>query len=83
MSKMLRCFVVVVALAAFGMATLAVAEDFYAVKDAKGQMSVVDKKPEDAKSIVKGPFKTKAEAESAVKAAQTQKKPAVPPAEGC
>jgi hypothetical protein len=83
MKKLVRWSVALVVLLAFGMATVAVAEDFFVVKDAKGQMAVVDKKPEDAKSIVKGPFKTKGEAESAVKAAQTKKKPDVPPAEGC
>jgi hypothetical protein len=79
----LRALVIVSALVAFAMATLAVAEDFFVVKDAKGQVSVVDKRPADAKSIVKGPFKTKDEADKAMKAAQTTKKPAVPPAEGC
>jgi hypothetical protein len=83
MNKMLRGLVILVALAAFGMATSAVADDFFVVKDAKGQVSVVDKKPADAKSVVKGPFKTKDEADKAMKAAQTTKKPPVPPAEGC
>jgi hypothetical protein len=83
MNKMLRALVIVAALVAFAMATLAMAEDFFVVKDAKGQVSVVDKKPADEKSIVKGPFKTKDEADKAMKAAQSTKKPPVPPAEGC
>jgi hypothetical protein len=83
MTKMLRLLVITVALVCFAMAPVVVAEDFYVVKDAKGQTAVVDKKPSDAKSLVKGPFKTKAEAEAAMKAAQTKKKPEVPPAEGC
>lgn len=81
MSKMLRLFVIVAALVAFGTATVAVADDFYVVKDASGKISVVDKKPADAKSIVKGPFKSKEDAEKATKAAAS--KPAKPPAEGC
>ena len=83
MKKMLRCCIIVVALIAFGMATVAVAADFYVVKDAAGKMMVVDKKPADAKSIVKGPFKTKAEADKAMKAGGTAAKPIKPPTEGC
>ncbi len=83
MNKTLRMMVVVCALLAFGLATVAVAADFYVVKDAAGKVSVVDKKPADAKSVVKGPFKTKSDAEKALKAASSTKKPAVPPAEGC
>jgi hypothetical protein len=41
-------------------------------------VSILDKKPADAKSIVKGPFATKAEAEKAMKEAETAK-PAAPP----
>jgi hypothetical protein len=81
MSKMVRLFVVVAALVAFGTATMAVAADFYVVKDAAGKISVVDKKPADMKSVVKGPFKTKADAEKSMKAASS--KPMRPPAEGC
>jgi hypothetical protein len=83
MSKTLRRIVVVCALLAFGVATVAVAADFYVVKDAAGKVSVVDKKPADEKSVVKGPFKSKDDAEKALKAADAKKKPAVPPAEGC
>lgn len=83
MKRMLRCCIIVAALIAFGMATVAVAEDFYVVKDAAGKMMVVDKKPADAKSIVKGPFKTKAEADKAMKAGGTASKPIKPPTEGC
>ncbi len=83
MKKMLRCCIIVAALIAFGMATAVIAADFYVVKDAAGKMMVVDKKPADAKSIVKGPFKTKAEADNAMKAGGTAKKPIKPPTEGC
>jgi hypothetical protein len=83
MSKIVRLSVVLFALIAFGMSTVAVAADFYVVKSAPGKVSVTDKKPADVKAIVKGPFKTKAEAESAMKAASAKKKPALPPAEGC
>ncbi len=83
MKKMLRCCIVVTALIAFGMATVAVAADYYVVKDAAGKMTVIDKKPGDAKSIVKGPFKTKAEADKAMKAGGKASKPIKPPTEGC
>jgi hypothetical protein len=69
-------------LLAFGMVTIAAAADFYIVKDAAGKMVVTDKKPEDVKSIVKGPFKNKAEAENAMKSEPPTKK-LTPPAEGC
>jgi len=79
-----RVFVaaIFVALLAFGTVTMAVAADFYIVKDAAGKMVVSDKKPEDAKSVVKGPFKTKDEAEKAMKSEPTTKKP-TPPDQGC
>ncbi len=82
-SKLVKSIVVLVALVAFGTATLAVAADFYVVKDAAGKASVVDKKPSDEKSIVKGPFKTKEDAEKSMKAAGAASKPVKPPAEGC
>jgi hypothetical protein len=69
MSKALRLVVVVVALVAFGMATVSLAAEFYVVKGTDGKPAVVDKKPADAKTILKGPFKTKGEAEKALKAA--------------
>ena len=87
MSKALRLVVVVVALVAFGMATVSLAAEFYVVKGKDGKVAVVDKKPADAKAIVKGPFKTKQEAEKAVKAApkagSAAKKPLKLPDAGC
>ena len=89
MVKIVRVMVVAIALVAFGFATMAAAAGFYVVKDAAGKkLSVTDKKPADAKMVVKGPFKTKMEAENALKqaagkAASTQKKPVKPPEEGC
>lgn len=82
MSRMIRLVVVMVALMAFTAGTVAVAADFFIVKDAAGKMSVVDKKPEDAKSVVKGPFKTKDDAEKAMKGEGSAKKP-TPPDQGC
>ncbi|MBI5251504.1 MAG: hypothetical protein HY912_18600 [Desulfomonile tiedjei] len=81
MGKLFRSVVVVVALICFGAATLAIAAEFYVVKDASGKMSVADKKPADAKSVVKGPLPTKEDAEKAMKAASA--KPAKLPDEGC
>ena len=56
--------------------------DFYIVKDAAGKMSIVDKMPADAKSVVKGPFKTKDDADKAMKGEGAAKKP-TPPDQGC
>lgn len=81
MGKLIRSIVVVVALVSFGFATVAIAAEFYVVKDAAGKMSVVDKKPDDAKSVVKGPFPNKADAEKAMQAGGA--KPAKLPDEGC
>ncbi len=80
MKKVVRFLVVSMALLAFASATVAMAAtEFYVTKDAQGKVSIVDKKPADAKSIVKGPFANKAEAEKAVKEADTAK-PSIPPA---
>jgi hypothetical protein len=74
MKKAVRFIVVMVALMAFASATVAVAaSEFYVAKDAQGKVSILDKKPADATSIVKGPFASKAEAEKAIKDAQTGK----------
>jgi hypothetical protein len=79
MKKAVRFIVVMVALMAFASATVALAAtEFYVAKDSLGKVSILDKKPADTKSIVKGPFATKAEAEKAMKDAETAK-PAVPP----
>jgi hypothetical protein len=74
MKRALRFLVVMVALVAFASATVAIAADeFYVAKDAQGKMAVVDKKPADDKSVVKGPFATKEEADKALKAAEVPK----------
>lgn len=75
--KFFRVALAMLLIAAFG--TVALAQDFYVVKDAAGKVAVVDKKPSDEKSVVKGPFKTKEEAEKALKDAG---KPKLPD-EGC
>jgi len=90
MIRILRLLAVVIALIALGLATVAIAAEFYVVKDVAGKLAVADKKPADVKSVVKGPFKTKEEAEKALKGAQAgaaatpAKKPPIEPAdEGC
>jgi hypothetical protein len=80
MKKAMQLMVVIMALTAFVSASVVMAAtEFYIVKDAQNHMSIVDKKPADAKSIVKGPFATKEEAQKAQQGATTEK-PAVPPA---
>jgi len=78
MKKAFRLMLVVLSLTAFAFATSALAEEFFVVKEA-GKVAVTDKKPADVKNVVKGPFKTKAEAEAALKAAAKPK----PPTTGC
>lgn len=78
MKNALRVMLVLLSLSVFVFATSAMAEDFFVVKQG-AKMAVTDKKPEDVKSVVKGPFKTKAEAEAALKAAAKPK----PPTTGC
>jgi hypothetical protein len=80
MGNLIRVAVVMMALV-FGISTMALAADFYIVKETTGKMSIVDTKPADAKSIVKGPFKTKEEADKAMKA-MSSTKPALPD-QGC
>lgn len=83
MRNMMRSVFLVLALLAFVFASFAVAAEFYVVKDASGKVSVVDQKPADAKSIVKGPFPTKADAEKELKAQGAAKKPLKLPSQGC
>ncbi|MGC8658256.1 MAG: hypothetical protein ACP5U1_04210 [Desulfomonilaceae bacterium] len=78
MKNALRVMLVVLSLSAFVFATSALAEEFFVVKQG-AKMTVTDKKPADVKSVVKGPFKTKAEAEAALKSAVKPK----PPTTGC
>jgi hypothetical protein len=82
MSKLVRIMVMMVVLAAFAGTTVALAADYYIVKSPAGKLSIVNKMPPQAKSVVKGPFKTKKEAEKALKAKGSAKKP-VPPVAGC
>ena len=83
MRRLLKSLVVAVALLAFAFSTVAVAAEFYVVKDAAGKVSVTDQKPVDAKSVVKGPFPTKEDAEKEVKAQGAAKKPVKLPTQGC
>jgi hypothetical protein len=54
---------VIVLLMAFGSANPASAEEYYLVKSRSGVVRVVDHKPKGNATIVKGPFKTREEAE--------------------
>jgi hypothetical protein len=83
MRRLLKSLVVAAALLAFAFSTVAVAAEFYVVKDAAGKVSVTDQKPADAKSVVKGPFPTKEDAEKEVKAQGAAKKPVKLPTQGC
>ena len=73
--KMFRFLVLAVALTAFAFSGVAVAGDmFYVVKDNMGAMKVVEKKPQDAGMIVKGPFKSKDAAQDALQKAKKEMK---------
>ncbi|MGC8605020.1 MAG: hypothetical protein ACP5VS_15235 [Desulfomonilaceae bacterium] len=81
MKNVFKVMLVVFALTAFAFVTSGLAEEFFVVKEA-GKVAITDKKPADLKSVVKGPFKTKAEAEAALKASVATTKPK-PPTTGC
>jgi len=83
MRRLLKSLVLIAALLAFAFSTVAVAAEFYVVKDAAGKVSVTDQKPADAKAIVKGPFPSKEDAEKEAKAQGAAKKPVKLPTQGC
>ncbi|MFC1835191.1 hypothetical protein ACFL2Q_10715 [Thermodesulfobacteriota bacterium] len=69
--KTFHLIVAIVALTAFAFSGVALAADtYYVAKDAAGKMMVVNKKPADAKMVVKGPFKSSDEAKAALAAAR-------------
>ena len=80
MGKLIRAMVVLMALV-FGLSTMALAAEFYVVKDASGKMSITENKPTEAKALIKGPFKTKDDAEKAMNA-MSSTKPKLPD-QGC
>lgn len=57
---------VIVLLMAFGSVNRALAEEYYVVKSRSGVVRIVDHKPKGNATIVKGPFKTREEAEEAL-----------------
>jgi hypothetical protein len=69
--KTFHLIVAIVALTAFAFSGVAIATGtFYVAKDAAGKMMVVDKKPANAKMVVKGPFKSMEEAKKALEVAK-------------
>jgi hypothetical protein len=91
----MRKFIKLTALAAaavFAMVAMVSAAEFFVVKGPDGKPAVVDKKPADASSVLKGPFPTKEAADKAlkdtasaapVKAEGAAKKPVKLPSGGC
>lgn len=67
----------VVLLMSFGSVNSADAEEYYAVKSRSGVVRIVDHKPRGGATIVKGPFKTREEAEQAIKPLPDTKPPDV------
>jgi hypothetical protein len=55
-----------VLLMAFGSVNPVAAEEYYLVKSRSGVVRIVDHKPTGGATIVKGPFKTREEAEKAL-----------------
>jgi hypothetical protein len=79
MKKGIRLMVAVVAIMAFASATVSMAAtEYYVAKDVHGKAAIVDKKPADATSIVKGPFPNKEDAEKAMKTGDTAKPAPLP-----
>jgi hypothetical protein len=67
MKSLLSCIAVTVMLLALGCAGSAIASEYYVVKSRSGVVRIVDHQPKGRASIVKGPFVSKAEAETAMK----------------
>lgn len=73
--KVFRFLVVLVALTAFALSGVVMAAGtYYVVKDKTGSMMVSDQKPADMSSVVKGPFKSKEEAQKAMDEAKMKNK---------
>lgn len=67
MIKQLAAAGIIVWMTAFGWGNLALGDEYYVVKSRSGIVHIVDHKPKGGATIVKGPFKTKDEAEKALK----------------
>jgi hypothetical protein len=67
MKSLLSCFAVTVMVMTLACAGSAVASEYYVVKSRSGVVRIVDHQPKGRASIVKGPFVSKEEAETAMK----------------
>jgi hypothetical protein len=66
-------------LMAFGSANPAGAEEYYVVKSRSGVVRIVDHKPQGNATVMKGPFKTREEAEKALKPSVDPRSPNLNP----
>jgi hypothetical protein len=65
--KQLVAIAIIMWMAALGAGSQAFAEEYYVIKSRSGIVRIVDHKPQGRATIVKGPFKTREEAETAWK----------------
>ena len=73
--KALLLALCLVVTAAFLAASPTLAAEYFVIKSRSGLLRVVDHQPKGGATIEKGPFATKAEAEKAMKDAETAKPP--------
>jgi hypothetical protein len=78
MKKLFLALVLVIT-TAFLAASPALAAEYFVVKSRSGILRIVDHKPTGGATIVKGPFKTREEAEKAIKSAPETKAPDAKP----
>lgn len=64
--KTLRLILVVFVVTAFCFTNAAFAEDYFLVKSKSGILRIVDHNPRGGATVVKGPFKSKEEAQQAL-----------------
>jgi hypothetical protein len=64
--KTLRLILVVFVVTAFSFTNAAFAEEYFLVKSRSGILRIVDHNPKGGATVVKGPFKSKEEAQQAL-----------------
>jgi len=80
--KLFTLIVATLFLMGFGSEDHARAEEYYVIKSRSGVVRVVDHKPTGNATVVKGPFKTREEAEKALTPSVETKSPNLKPQQG-
>jgi hypothetical protein len=69
----LRFILLVATAALFGWSAQTLGADYYVTESESGMVAITDHEPEEGVSLLKGPFKTRAEAEEALSDAEKEK----------